>query len=165
MDSCLVEWRTLHGHSFPEVTNKLVMGFILAHSRLKQTRRDCMCVLCVCVCVCEIERERDSDPLTSGIQLTSWFRFGPTFSAFVLVLLSQFCAFWFSFTSHYCFSALICPFFFLFTLVPSSTLLVSFSLPPPMFLLPWAVCDAVWRNLKRLASECWTTVFNFYCLS
>lgn len=129
VDSCPVKWRALLRHSFPEVTNEIVMRFTLAHCRLVHTRRrDGVCI--------------DSHSLTSGIQLSSWFRFGPAFSAFVLVLLVQ-CSF--SFTLL--FSA--CYFFFLFThLQPFHS---SLSLPPPTFLSSRVVCDVVWRKLNRIA--------------
>lgn len=40
----------------------------------------------------------------------------------------------------------------------------SLSLPPPTFLSPQALCDAVWRKLNQSASELLTTDFNFQCL-
>ncbi len=149
VESCLVKWRALLGHSFPEVTNEIVMRFTLAHCRLIQTwRRD---VVCVRVCVCWLS-------LTSGIQLSSWFGFDPTFSAFVLFLPSfVHCSFHLNpiiiFSLLFLLPVYSCAFF--------SSFRLSFSTHVPV------APSSVWRcgrKLSRIASELWTTDFNFRCL-
>lgn len=135
--SCLVELRVLLERSFPEVTYEIVIEFILAHGRLVKTRR------------------------TFALShLGSSWAAGLDLAQLSLPLFS------FSFLRFECcsfpFSLIVIIFSFVSLLLPVYS--YSNPPPPPTFLSPQAVCDAVRRKLHRLASRFWTTDFNFRCL-
>ncbi len=121
-------------------------GSLPSHSDLEER-----CCVCACVCVCWLS-------LTSGIQLSSWFGFDPTFSAFVLFLPSfVHCSFHLNpiiiFSLLFLLPVYSCAFF--------SSFRLSFSTHVPV------APSSVWRcgrKLSRIASELWTTDFNFRCL-
>lgn len=133
---------------FPEVTNEIVMQCTLAHHHLKQTSRRDGASVFLCVCVCWLSHLGSSRQL---VQIWPGFLclcFIPAHLVFLSILLLFFGELFLA-------SCLLLSLLRLFSVSPS---------PPPTSLSPWAVCDAVRRKPNWIASEFWTTGFNFRCL-